>query len=104
MHKIYLTKNSVRCYNAFNIKNRWAREVRLIGCIQRAAGGGNAVTRIILNGLAREAWNQFRVDRRVGAYGNPIRYQRGAYDGMQDERMFYTSNRVVPQKLRLLSL
>jgi hypothetical protein len=25
---------------------------------------------------------------RVGAYGNPVRYQWGAYDGMQNERMY----------------
>lgn len=35
-------------------------------CIQRAAKGGNAVTELILNGLAREARNHSR----VGAYGN----------------------------------
>ena len=53
-------------------------------CIQRAAGGGNAVTKVILNGLVREARNLLR----VGAYGNPVRYQWGAYDGMQNERMY----------------
>lgn len=26
---------------------------------------------------------------RVGAYGNPVRYQLGAYDGMQNERMSF---------------
>jgi hypothetical protein len=53
-------------------------------CIQRAAGGGNAVTKVILNGLVREARNPWK----VGAYGNPVRYQWGAYDGMQNERMY----------------
>lgn len=53
-------------------------------CIQRAATGGNAVAEVILNGLVREARNHLR----VGAYGSPVRYQRGAYDGMQDERMY----------------
>ena len=37
---------------------------------------------------------------RVVAYGNPVRYQWGAYDGMQNEWMFYTSNWVVPQKFQ----
>ena len=46
--------------------------------------GGNAVTKVILNGLVREARNLWR----VGAYGNPVRYQWGAYDGMQNERMY----------------
>jgi len=46
----------------------------------------NAVTKVILNGLAREARNL----RRVGAYGNPVRYQWGAYDGMQNERSYLT--------------
>lgn len=56
----------------------------------------NAVTKVILNGLVREARNL----RKVGAYGNPVRYQWGAYDGMQNEWMYYTSNWVVPQKFR----
>jgi hypothetical protein len=43
----------------------------MIECIQRAAIGGNAVTQMIPNGLEREARNP----RRVGAYGNPVRYQ-----------------------------
>ncbi|MDF2543171.1 MAG: hypothetical protein K0S47_2889 [Herbinix sp.] len=46
--------------------------------------GGNAVTKVILNGLVREARNHSR----VGAYGNPVRYQWGAYDGMQKEWMY----------------
>ena len=67
----------------------------MIFCTQRSADGGNAVTKVILNGLVREARNHLR----VGAYGNPFRYQWGAYDGMQNERMYFnTSNRVVPQK------
>ena len=56
----------------------------MIRCIQRAATGGNAVTKVILNGLVREARNV----KRVGAYGNPVRYQWGAYDGMQKEWSF----------------
>jgi len=40
-------------------------------CMQRAAGGGKAVAKMIPNGLAREARNH----RRVGAYGEPARYQ-----------------------------
>lgn len=35
---------------------------------------------------------------RVGAYGNPIRYHRGAYDGMQKEWANYAPIRVVPQE------
>jgi hypothetical protein len=34
----------------------------------------------------------------VGADGNPVRYQWGAYDGMQNEWVYFTPNRVVPQK------
>ncbi len=35
----------------------------MITCIQRAAVGENAVTKVILNGLAREAQNQFESRR-----------------------------------------
>jgi len=38
-------------------------------------------------------------DAGVGADGSPFRYQRGAYDGMQNKRMIYSSIWVVPQKL-----
>lgn len=51
--------------------------------MQRVAKGGNAITGLILNGLAREARNH----KRVGAYGEPARYQGDAYDGMQNERV-----------------
>lgn len=47
--------------------------------------GENAVAEIILNGLARAARNQLK----VGADGNPVRYQWGAYDGMQNEWAIY---------------
>ena len=41
----------------------------------------NAVTKVIPNGLAREARNRTR----VGAYGGPDRYQKGVYDSIQLE-------------------
>lgn len=47
--------------------------------MQRAAGGGKAVAKMIPNGLAREARNR----KRVGTYGEPARYQGDAYDSMQ---------------------
>jgi hypothetical protein len=50
----------------------------MIGCTQRTAGGENAVAEIILNGLASAARNR----KRIGADGNPVRYQWGTYDGM----------------------
>ncbi len=46
--------------------------------------GGNAVTKFIVNGLVREAQNL----RRVGAYGDPSRYHKGAYDRMQEEWLY----------------
>ncbi len=45
---------------------------------QRAAAGGKAVYRKILNGLVRAAQNREGVD----ADGNSVRYQQSAYDGM----------------------
>lgn len=61
----------------------------------------SAVTKVIPNGLVREVRNR----KRVVAYGNPVRYQWGAYDGMQNEWVYANiPNRVVPQKFRLLSL
>ena len=39
----------------------------------------NAVTKVIPNGLAREARNLVK----VGAYGDSARYQENAYDGME---------------------
>ncbi len=43
----------------------------MIVCIREPLDAENAVTRIVLNGLVREAPNLCI----VGAYGNPVRYQ-----------------------------
>ena len=48
---------------------------------QRAAGGGIAVWRDIVNGLARAA----RKSNRVGADGDLARYQAESYDSTIDE-------------------
>ena len=47
--------------------------------------GENADTKVIPNGLVREARNT----RRVGAYGDPVRYQWGVYVSIQNEWTIY---------------
>lgn len=47
--------------------------------------GENAVTKMILNGLVREARNC----KKVGAYGNPVRYQWDVYDSIRNEWTIY---------------
>jgi hypothetical protein len=44
----------------------------------------NAAVKIILNGLVREARNH----EKVGAYGDPARYQGGVYVSIQNEWTF----------------
>lgn len=57
----------------------------MIHYTQRAAVGENAVVKVIPNGLVREARNQ----ERVGAYGEPARYQGGVYEHIHEERTIF---------------
>jgi len=45
--------------------------------LRESLAGENAAAEMILNGLARAARNR----KKVGADGNPVRYQWGAHDG-----------------------
>lgn len=88
--KIILDINSNRCYYLLNIKkpmNKSSRNKLLVP--RESLVGGNATTRIILNGLVREAPNP---SWRVGAYGNPVRYQLGVYDSIQKEWAIFIVN------------
>lgn len=49
--------------------------------LRESQAGGNVITKVIVNGLEREARNL----RKVGAYGDSTRYQQSAYDSMQNE-------------------
>jgi len=50
----------------------------MIDVFRESLTGENAVTKMILNGLVRAARNR----EKVGADGNPVRYQWGTYDSM----------------------
>ena len=62
--------------------------------------GENAAAAIIMNGLARAARNR----KKLGADGNPVRYQRGAYDSMQNEWAIYRQFGWYRRSLKLLPL
>jgi len=53
-----------------------------LGVIRELPFGESAAAQIFLNGLVRAAWNCIAG---VDADGNPVRYQWGAYVGMQNE-------------------
>ncbi len=68
--------------------------------LREPPSGENAAAVVILNGLARAARNL----RRLGADGNPVRYQLGAYDSMQNERAIYRQFGWHRRSLKLLPL
>jgi len=71
-----------------------------LAVLREPLAGVNAVTEMILNGLARAARNR----KRLGADGNPVRYQWGAYDSMQNEWAIYRQFGWYRRSLELLSL
>ncbi len=68
--------------------------------LREPPAGENAVTVMVPNGLARAARNR----KRLGADGNPVRYQWGAYDGMQNEWTIYRQFGWYRRSLQLLPL